>query len=116
MATFTYFYKVRVDISKSSSAEQLLASWNEEAQGAVKAMDAGVIQLWKDAADTTVYVIAAIEGENAAEAHGTLLATFLDLPMYRRGEIIIEEASYEKNIINFNYRFIVVQCWKCRIK
>ena len=93
MASFSYFYKIRIDLSKSSSGEELLSKWHEEAQAALGAIDAGVIQIWKDAADAVVYVIATFEGENAVEAHGTALTTFGTLPMFNSGHIIIEEAS-----------------------
>jgi len=93
MASFSYFYKIRIDLSKSSSGEALLSKWHEEAQAALGAMDAGVVQIWKDAADAVVYVIATFEGENAVEAHGTALTTFGTLPMFNSGHIIIEEAS-----------------------
>ena len=81
MASFSYFYKIRIDLSKSSSGEALLSKWHEEAQAALGAIDA------------VVYVIATFEGENAIEAHGTALATFGTLPMFNSGHIIIEEAS-----------------------
>jgi len=55
-------------------------------------MDAGIIQIWKDAADAVVYVIATFEGANAVEAHGTALATFGTLPMFQSGHLIMEEA------------------------
>ena len=92
MAAFTYFYKIRIDVTKSSSGEELLSKWNEEAQAAVGAMDAGIVKIWKDASDAVVYVIATFEGANAVEAHGTALATFGTLPMFQSGHIIIEEA------------------------
>ena len=92
MAAFTYFYKIRIDVTKSSSGEELLSKWHEEAQAALGAIDAGIIQIWKDAADAVVYVIATFEGETAVEAHGTALATFGTLPMFQSGHIIIEEA------------------------
>ena len=41
MKLFTYFYKVRVDITKSSSREGSLSKWHEEAEAALEAMDAG---------------------------------------------------------------------------
>ena len=92
MASFTYFFKLRVDLAKSSSGEELLSKWNEEAQAALGAMDAGIVQVWKDAADTTVYVIMTVEGENAIDAHGTALSIFGTLPMFQSGHLIIEEA------------------------
>ena len=45
MASFTYFFKLRVDLAKSSSGEELLSKWNEEAQAALGAMDAGIVQV-----------------------------------------------------------------------
>ena len=35
MAAFTYFYKIRIDVTKSSSGEELLSKWHEEAQAAL---------------------------------------------------------------------------------
>ena len=46
MAAFTYFYKIRIDVTKSSSGEELLSKWDEEAQAALEAMDAGIVQIW----------------------------------------------------------------------
>ena len=92
MASFTYFFKLRVDLAKSSSGEELLSKWNEEAQAALGAMDAGIVQVWKDAADTTVYAIMTVEGEHAIDAHGTALSIFGTLPMFQSGHLIMEEA------------------------
>ena len=92
MASFSYFYKIRIDLSKSSSGEALLSKWHEEAQAALGAKDAGIIQIRKDAADAVIYVIATFEAATAVEAHGTALATFGTLPMFQSGHIIIEEA------------------------
>ena len=46
MAAFTYFYKIRIDVTKSSSGEELLSKWDEETQAALEAMDAGIVQIW----------------------------------------------------------------------
>lgn len=92
MATFTFFYKVRVDIQKFSSGQELLDKWHQEAQAAMGAINAGAIQVWKDAADTVVYAVLTVEAENQAEAHGNVLNTFGALPMGVSGELIIEEA------------------------
>lgn len=35
MATYTYFYKIRVDLQKFSSGQALLDKWHEEAQAAM---------------------------------------------------------------------------------
>jgi len=73
----------------------LLSKWHEETQAALGAKDAGIIQIWKDAADAVIYVIATFEAATAVEAHGTALATFATfgtLPMFQSGHIIIEEA------------------------
>jgi len=45
LAAFTYFYKVRIDVTKSSSGEELLSKWHEEAQAALVAIDAGINQI-----------------------------------------------------------------------
>jgi hypothetical protein len=34
MATFTFFYKLRVDLQKFSSGQESLAKWHQEAQAA----------------------------------------------------------------------------------
>ena len=60
----------------------MLTKWDEEAQTAIGAIDAGVIPTWKDSADAVVYVIAIFEWQNAVAAHGTALATFGTLPMF----------------------------------
>jgi hypothetical protein len=86
MATFTFFYKLRVDLQKFSSGQALLEKWHQEAQAAMHAINAGAVQVWKDTADTVVYAILTIEAENAAQAHGNVLNIF------GNGEIIIEEA------------------------
>ena len=70
----------------------MLTKWNEEAQTAMGAIDAGVILIWKDSTNVVVYVIAIFEWQNAVAAHGTALATFGTLPMFQSGHIIIEEA------------------------
>ena len=70
----------------------MLSKWHEEAQAALGAIDAGIIQIRKDAADAVIYVIATFEAATAVEAHGTALATFGTLPMFQSGHIIIEEA------------------------
>jgi hypothetical protein len=92
MATFTFFYKLRVDLQKFSSGQALLEKWHQEAQSAMQAINAGAAQVWKDTADTVVYVILNMEAENAAQAHGNVLNIFGSLPMGVSGEIIIEEA------------------------
>ena len=91
MPSFTYFYKVRVDMQKFSSGKQLLDKWHQEAQAASGAMDAGVAQIWKDAAEPVVYVILNIEAENQTQAHGSVLEIFASLPMGASGELVIEE-------------------------
>jgi hypothetical protein len=92
MATFTFFYKIRVDLQKFSSGQELLDKWHQEAQAAMHAINAGVIQVWKDAADAAVYVILTVEAENPAQAHGNVLNIFGSLPMGASGELIIDEA------------------------
>ena len=92
MPKFTFFYNVRVGIQKFSSGQELLSKWNEEAQASIGAIDAGVIQIWKDAADATVYVVVEIEADDAATAHGNHLEMTGSLPMGASGELIIEEA------------------------
>jgi hypothetical protein len=92
MATFTFFYKLRVDLQKFSSGQELLAKWHQEAQAAMGAINAGAVQVWKDAADTVVYAILTVEADDAAQAHGNVLNIFGSLPMGVSGEIIIEEA------------------------
>ena len=91
MPEFTFFYKVRVDLQKFSSGKQLLDKWNEEAQAATKGIDAGVAQIWKDAAEPVVYVINHVEADDQAQAHGKILEMFNTLPMGADGELIIEE-------------------------
>ena len=92
MATFTFFYKLRVDIQKFSSGQALLDKWHQEAQAAMGVIHTGAVQVWKDASDTVVYAILTVEAENPAEAHGNVLSVFGTLPMGVSGEIIIEEA------------------------
>ena len=92
MATFTFFYKFRVDLQKFSSGQQLLEKWHQEAQGAMQAINAGAVQAWKDAADAVVYAILTVEADNPAQAHGNVLHIFGSLPMGASGELIIEEA------------------------
>jgi hypothetical protein len=87
MPTFTFFYKVRVDLQKFSSGNQLLDKWSEEAKAATGAMDA----IWKDAAEPVVYVINSVDADNQAQAHGKILDMFSSLPMGADGELIIEE-------------------------
>ena len=91
LPTFTYFYKVRVDMQKFSSGKQLLDKWHQEAQAASGAMEAGIAQIWKDAAEPLVYVILNIEAENQTQAHGSVLEIFASLPMGASGELVIEE-------------------------
>lgn len=92
MASFTFFYKVRVDLQKFSSGKALLDKWHEEAQAASGAIQAGAAQIWKDVAEPVVYAILNIEAENQAHAHANVLETFCSLPMGASGELIIEEA------------------------
>jgi hypothetical protein len=92
MATFTFFYKIRVDLQKFSSGQELLDKWHQEAQAAMPAINAGVVQGWKDAADAVVYAILTVEAENQAQAHGNVLNIFGSLPMGASGELIIDEA------------------------
>jgi hypothetical protein len=92
MATFTFFYKLRVDLQKFSSGQALLEKWHQEAQAAMQAINAGAVQVWKDTADTVVYAILNIEADNPAQAHGNVLNILGSLPMGVSGEIIIEEA------------------------
>jgi hypothetical protein len=92
MATFTFFYKLRVDLQKFSSGQAMLDKWHQEAQAAMGAINAGAAQVWKDAADTVVYVILNVAADDAAQAHGNVLNIFGSLPMGESGEIIIEEA------------------------
>ena len=91
MARFTFFYKVRVDLQKFSSGDELLSKWNLEAQAATGAIDAGIAQIWKDVAEPVVYVINNVEADSPAEAHGKILDLFSSLPMGADGELIIEE-------------------------
>ena len=91
MAKYTYFYKVRVDLQKFSSGDDLLRAWNAEAQAASGAIDAGIAQIWKDVAEPVVYVINNVDAESAAEAHAKILEIFNSLPMGADGELIIEE-------------------------
>ena len=60
----------------------MLTKWNEEAQTAIGAIDAGVIPIWKDSAEVVAHVIAIFEWQNAVAAHGTAHATFGTLPMF----------------------------------
>ena len=92
MATSTFFYKLRVDLQKFSSGEQLLDEWTVEAQAAMEAINAGVVQVWKDAADPVVYAVINIEANNQAEAHAAALTMLGSLPMGASGELIVEEA------------------------
>ena len=92
MATFTFFYKLRVDLQKFSSGQAILDKWHQEAQAAMGAINAGAAQVWKDAADTVVYAILNVEADDPAQAHGNVLNIFGSLPMGVNGEIIIEEA------------------------
>lgn len=92
MATHTFFYKIRVDLQKFSSGQELLDKWHQEAQAAMGAINAGVVQVWKDVADPVVYVIITVEADNAAQAHANVLDIFGSLPMGASGELIIEEA------------------------
>jgi hypothetical protein len=91
MAVFTFFYKVRVDLQKFSSSEGLMDQWNKEAQAATAAMDAGAVQIWKDAAEPVVYVVAQVEADDQAQAHGKYLQMLCALPMGADGQLIIEE-------------------------
>ena len=52
----------------------------------------GVVQNWNDAADAPVYVIATVEADNPAQAHGNALENIASLPMGASGELILEEA------------------------
>ena len=92
MATFTFFYKLRVDVQKFSSGQELLDKWHQEAQAAMGAINAGAIQVWKDAADTVVYAVLTVEADDQVQAHGNVLTIFGSLPMGASGELIIEEA------------------------
>ncbi len=92
MATYTFFYKIRVDLQKFSSGQELLYKWHQEAQAAMGAIKAGAAQVWKDAADTVVYAIINVEANDAAQAHANVLNIFGSLPMGASGELIIEEA------------------------
>lgn len=57
MPIFTYHAKIRVDLQKFSSGEDLLKAWQAEAQVAMQGISAGVFQLWKDTAEPVVYAI-----------------------------------------------------------
>ncbi len=92
MPSFTYFYKIRVDLQKFSSGDELFDKWSEEASAALGAVDAGVLQIWKDAADATVYAIITTDGANAVEAHGEALKLLKTVPMGASGELVIDEA------------------------
>jgi hypothetical protein len=72
--------------------QELLTKWHQEAQAAMGAINAGAVQVWKDAADTVVYAILTVEADDPAQAHGNVLNIFGSLPMGVSGEIIIEEA------------------------
>ena len=76
MATFTFFYKIRVDLQKFSSGQEILDKWHQEAQAATEAINAGAVQVWKDAADAVVYVILTVEADNPAQAYGNALSIF----------------------------------------
>ncbi len=91
MATFTYFAKVRVDLQKFSSGEELLKGWQTEAQAAQEAIQGGAFQLWKDAAEPVVYAIINIEADNAAQAGLNLYNAALSLPFGKAGQFVIEE-------------------------
>jgi hypothetical protein len=92
MATFTFFYKLRVDLQKFSSGQEILAKWHQEAQAAMGAINAGAVQVWKDAADAVVYAIITVEADDPAQAHGNVLNILGSLPMGVSGELLIEEA------------------------
>jgi aspartate aminotransferase-like enzyme len=91
MPDFSYFLKVRVDLSKFSSPQALIDAWYEEAQAVAAAGEQMNIQLWKDASEPTVYGIATIEAANAAEAHADMLSIFTTVPMGANGQLIVEE-------------------------
>ena len=73
MPTFTYLTKFRIDLQKFSSGEELLRSWQAEAQAALQGISDGTFQLWKDAAEPVVYGVITIEADNMAEASWNLL-------------------------------------------
>ena len=85
-------YNVRVDLQKFSSGAGLLTEWHADAQAATQAIDAGAIQVWIDAAGTTVYAIINMEADNAAQAHAEVLNIMGSLPMGASGYLIIDEA------------------------
>ena len=64
------------DLQKFSSGQELLDKWHQEAQAAMGAINAGAAQVWKDAADTVVYVVLTIEADDAAQAHANVLTIF----------------------------------------
>ena len=45
MPTFTFYARIRVDLQKFSSGEQLLDKWHLEAQAATEAIKAGAVQI-----------------------------------------------------------------------
>ncbi len=91
MPKFTYHAKVRIDLQKFSSGEQLLKVWRLEAQAAMKGVNAGALQLWKDAAEPVVYSIANIEADNVAQASWKLYNALLSVPMGAAGQFTIED-------------------------
>ena len=93
MPTFTYLTRFRIDLQKFSSGEELLKSWQAEAQAALQGISDGTFQLWKDAAEPVVYGVITIEADNMAEASWNLYNGALALPMGARGEFILEEAK-----------------------
>jgi hypothetical protein len=92
MASFTFFYKIRVDLQRFSSSQALLDKWNQEAQAAMEAIKAGAAQVWKDTADPVAYLVITVEANDPAQAHGNVLSILGSLPMGASGELIIEEA------------------------
>ena len=69
-----------------------MEKWDQEAQAAMAAINAGALQVWKDAAYAVVYAILNVKAYSPAQAHGNVLNILGSLPMGASGELIIEEA------------------------
>ena len=93
MPTFTYHAKIRVDLQKFSSGDELLKGWLAEAEAAQKGIKSGAFQIWKDAAEPVVYSIINIEADNAAQASLNLYKAALSLPFGKAGQFVIEEIT-----------------------
>ncbi len=94
MAKHYFMAKVKVDITRYKSGDELLERWLTEAEAAEGAEEAGVIvSVWKDVSAPLVYGVLCMEADSSFEAHAALLKALMGLPMGQDGALVFEDIS-----------------------